>query len=215
VTYLHQEIASRVAAWRADGYACSEFPVIAEVLEWARASDTGALRYLRRPQLQALETHGYLRLVENTPHIADLYRKIYPPGNNLAGLLEAVGIPDAAFKAANYSIELTDPAKTEFFVEYKDDKGKWRRYSPDFVIRKKPKRGAKRGSGKVLIVEIKAERERAHLIDGEHGRKALALRKWERLNPGRLKYQMIFTSTATVTADQIREVRQFVEETST
>jgi type III restriction enzyme len=30
---------------------------------------------------------------------------------------------------------LTDPNKTEFFVEYKDDKGKWRRYTPDFVIR--------------------------------------------------------------------------------
>ena len=107
---------------------------------------------------------------------------------------------------------LTDPAKTEFFVEYKDDKGKWRRYSPDFAIRKELKRGAKRGSGKVLIVEIKAERERAHPIDGERGRKALALRKWERLNPDRLKYEMIFTSTATVTADQMREVRQFVEE---
>ena len=36
---------------------------------------------------------------------------------------------------------LTDPAKTDFFIEYKDDKGKWRRYTPDFVIRKKPKKG--------------------------------------------------------------------------
>jgi hypothetical protein len=107
---------------------------------------------------------------------------------------------------------LTDPAKTEFFVEYKDDKGKWRRYSPDFVVRKKPRRGAKRGSGRVLIVEIKAERERAHPIDGEYGCKALELRKWERLNPDRLKYEMIFTSTGTVTADQMREVREFVEE---
>ena len=32
---------------------------------------------------------------------------------------------------------LTDPAKTDFFVEYKDDKGKWRRYTPDFVLRRK------------------------------------------------------------------------------
>ncbi len=107
---------------------------------------------------------------------------------------------------------LTDPGKTDFFVEYRDDKGKWRRYSPDFVIRKKPRRGARRGSGKVLIVEIKAERERAHPVDGERGRKALALRKWEDLNPDRLKYQMIFTSAATVTADQIGNVRRFVEE---
>jgi hypothetical protein len=36
VTHLHQEIATRVAAWRSGGYACPEFPAIAEVLEWAR-----------------------------------------------------------------------------------------------------------------------------------------------------------------------------------
>ena len=56
---------------------------------------------------------------------------------------------------------LTDPAKTDFFVEYKDDKGKWRRYTPDFVIRKKPEKGRKTGSGKVFIVEIKREHDRA------------------------------------------------------
>jgi len=105
VTHLHQEIATRVAAWRSGGYPCPEFPAIAQVLEWAREGDAGALRYLRRPQLQALEAYWYLRLVENTPHIADLYRNVYPPADNLAGLLEALGIPDAAFKTANYSIE--------------------------------------------------------------------------------------------------------------
>ena len=40
----------------------------------------------------------------------------------------------------------------------------------------------------------------------------MALRKWENLNPDRLKYQMIFTSTAVVTADQMRETRKFLEE---
>lgn len=107
---------------------------------------------------------------------------------------------------------LTDPAKTDFFIEYKDDKGKWRRYTPDFVIRKKPKKGGKRGSGKVYIVEIKSERERSHPVDGEKGRKAMALRKWEELNPERLKYQMIFTATDTVSADKIQEARKLIEE---
>lgn len=107
---------------------------------------------------------------------------------------------------------LTDPAKTDFFIEYKDDKGKWRRYTPDFVIRKKPKKGAKAGSGRVYIVEIKSERERSHPVDGEKGRKAMALRKWEELNPERLKYQMIFTATDTVSADQVQEIRKRVEE---
>ncbi len=43
-------------------------------------------------------------------------------------------------------------------------------------------------------------------------RKALALWKWERLNPDPFKYEMIVASTATVTAEQLREVREFVEE---
>ncbi|MBI5570891.1 MAG: hypothetical protein HY914_13185, partial [Desulfomonile tiedjei] len=106
---------------------------------------------------------------------------------------------------------VTDPNKTDFYVEYKDDKGKWRRYTPDFVIRKKPKPGGKSGAGKAFIVEIKAERERAHPVDGERGKKAMALRKWESLNPDRLKYEMIFTSTEAVTADQVHEAIQCVE----
>ena len=41
----------------------------------------------------------------------------------------------------------------------------------------------------MFIVEIKREYDRAHPIDGENRRKALALRKWESLNPDRIKYQ--------------------------
>jgi hypothetical protein len=108
---------------------------------------------------------------------------------------------------------LTDPAKTDFFVEYKDEAGKWRRYTPDFVIRKKPPRGWPRGSGRVFIVEIKDERQRDHRVDGEHGAKAMELRRWEELNPNRLRYQIIFTATSTVTADQLKPVRDFAEET--
>lgn len=107
---------------------------------------------------------------------------------------------------------LTDPAKTDFFIEYKDDKGTWRRYTPDFIIRKKPKRGGRAGTGKVFIVEVKREHDRAHPVDGENGKKAIALRKWEDLNPDRLAYQIIFTDTPTVAADALRDVRQFVEE---
>ncbi|MEK6775752.1 MAG: DEAD/DEAH box helicase family protein [bacterium] len=110
---------------------------------------------------------------------------------------------------------ITDPAKTEFYVEYKDDKGKMRRYTPDFIVRKKPGKGAKPGSGKIYIVEIKSEHDRAHPIDGEKGRKAMALRKWEQLNPDQLKYQMIFTGTQTVSADQVQEVKRLMEDQET
>ncbi len=103
---------------------------------------------------------------------------------------------------------ITDPSKTDFFIEYKDDKGKWRRYTPDFVIRRKPAAGET--AGRVYIIEVKAERERDHPVDGEKGRKALALRRWENLNPERLRYQMIFTATDTVSFDQTRATRDFI-----
>ena len=43
--------------------------------------------------------------------------------------------------------------KTDFFVEYKDEKGHWRNYFPDFIIRLK---GTNNKPGKCLIVEIKS-----------------------------------------------------------
>lgn len=97
---------------------------------------------------------------------------------------------------------LTDPAKTDFFVEYKDDKGKWRRYTPDFVIRRK--------DGKTLIVEIKRERDRQHPIDGEKGLKAMAIQKWEELRSDQLRYEIIFVNGETVPYDHITFARAFV-----
>ncbi len=63
----------------------------------------------------------------------------------------------------------------------------------------------------MYIVEIKREHDRSHPVDGENGKKAMALRKWEELNPERLKYQMIFTSTDTVSADQVQEVKRLID----
>ena len=127
-------------------------------------------------------------------------------------LLDRINLKPEQVEDICFTGALTDPAKTDFFVEYKDDKGKWRRYTPDFVIRKKPGRGRRRGTGRAYIVEIKAERERQHPLDGEAGRKALAIRKWENLNPDRLRYEMIFTSTDTVPSDRLRDARDFVDQ---
>jgi hypothetical protein len=109
---------------------------------------------------------------------------------------------------------LTDPQRTDFYVEYKDPKGKWRRYTPDFIIRKKPKRGGRPGTGKVLIVEIKREHDREHPVDGLNGRKAMAVRTWEKLDPERLRYEMIFTATDVVPGDRMKSVRDFAGERS-
>jgi hypothetical protein len=98
---------------------------------------------------------------------------------------------------------LTDPQKTDFFVDYKGEDHQWHRYTPDFVIRRK--------DGKCLIVEIKKEHDRQHPVDGERGAKALATRKWVGLNPERLMYAMVFTDIDEIGYEQIKETRNFIE----
>ena len=84
-------------------------------------------------------------------------------------LLESIGLHPDNVEDIYFTGALTDPRKTDFYVEYKDDDGKWHRYTPDFIIR--------RTDGKCLIVEIKAERDRDHAVNGAMGRKAMALRQ--------------------------------------
>lgn len=107
---------------------------------------------------------------------------------------------------------LTDPAKTEFFVEYRDAKGKWRRYTPDFIVRKRAPYGDPAGSGRVYIVEVKAERDREDPVNGEKGTKAAAMQRWEAINPDRLKYEMIFTNTSFLSTGDMKKVLRFSEQ---
>jgi hypothetical protein len=51
-------------------------------------------------------------------------------------------------------------------------------------------------------------------IDGENGARAIATRKWEGLNPDRLKYQMIFASGEEIGYNQMKNARQFLENTT-
>jgi hypothetical protein len=74
--------------WRRNDYK-SDFFTISEIFDFNRNSETGNLRFLRKAQFEALETYWYLRLVEGTPHIFDLYKKIY---NNPVELFEALNI---------------------------------------------------------------------------------------------------------------------------
>jgi hypothetical protein len=93
--HLYQQLATRVTAWRTENYACNDFPAIAEILEWAYVPETGHARFLRRPQLRALETYWYLRLIEKTPHVFDLYRKFYPKQSEM---LSALGLDHSEIK---------------------------------------------------------------------------------------------------------------------
>ncbi len=89
---LHQRLAEDSETWRNEGYDCPDFPLIGELLRWQWKGDPGdgTLRYLRHPQLRALETYWYLRLVRKTPRILDLYREYYPA---LPDFVAALGIP--------------------------------------------------------------------------------------------------------------------------
>jgi len=99
---------------------------------------------------------------------------------------------------------LTDPNKTDFFFEYMDKSGRWHTYTPDFLIRKK--------DGRILIVEIKAERFRDDEIDGEQGLKAAKVREIEGLNPDKLKYEILFTDKAEIGFENMQKIRNIIYE---
>lgn len=85
---------------------------------------------------------------------------------------------------------LSDPRRTEFFVEYRDQQDRWRRYLLYSVTRAR--------DGRALIVEIKREHDRERPIDGFNGRKAMKVKEWVEMNPERLRYEIIFTGTDVV-----------------
>src|SRR3972149_6086737 len=82
MTTLYEAIAARVDGWRKQHYPHDQYPAIGEVLEWAANPDVAGFR-LRPPQLRALETYWYLRLIENTPHVFDLYKQFFPKKSDL------------------------------------------------------------------------------------------------------------------------------------
>lgn len=112
MTYLYQLLAGKVRLWREGGYPCEQFPAVAEILQFQTLDETGKnLRFLRPPQFRALEIYWYLRLVEKTPHIYELYRANYP---KKADIVKALGIPQKAFEEADYEVDpLLDRIKTD------------------------------------------------------------------------------------------------------
>jgi hypothetical protein len=101
MTHLHQVLGQRVDQWRADGYPSPDYPAVAEIFEWARDDETGSLRFLRRPQLRALETYWYLRLVEKTPHVFDLYQRLFPSSPDL---MAALGLSSPALMRQTFGL---------------------------------------------------------------------------------------------------------------
>ena len=91
---LYEKLRDDAQKWRKEGYPCSDYPLIGEILRWQFEGDTGergTLKYLREPQFQSLEVYWYLRLVRETPHIVELYKHYY--GDDKSGFCGAFGIP--------------------------------------------------------------------------------------------------------------------------
>jgi len=84
---LDKIIEEKVAEWRKNNYK-SEIPELTEILRFQK-DDEGAFRFLRKAQFEAIETYFYLRVVEKTPHIRDLYQKYFAPKE----LRKLFGIP--------------------------------------------------------------------------------------------------------------------------
>ncbi|MCK4347421.1 MAG: DEAD/DEAH box helicase family protein, partial [Thermoplasmatales archaeon] len=80
---------SKVFGWRKSNYPCT-FSVIHEIFDFNFDTETENLHFLRKAQFEALETYWYLRLVEKTPHIFELYKRLYPESTEL---LKALGVP--------------------------------------------------------------------------------------------------------------------------
>ena len=81
----------RVKEWKMKNYP-SDFPALSEILNFNYIEDVDGNkipRYLRRAQIEALETYWYLRIVENTPLMKDLYQKLI---TDLPQLLETLEI---------------------------------------------------------------------------------------------------------------------------
>ena len=184
---------------------------------WEREFDTMSGKEIYTAEIRFPKHREHLLLSMNAlrkenPHNLGFHYDPYnfsskPEKSFFEQLLLQLTIDPAQVEDIYFTGAIRDKKKTDFYVEYRDTKGKSRSYTPDFVIRLKADK-RKRGSGKVLIVEIKAENERTDEIDGENGKKALAVRRWEKLDCDRLKYHMIFTSTDSVTYDQVEEVRE-------
>jgi len=73
---LYNILKSKVLEWRKNNYQ-SDYTTISEILDFNLEPETGSLRFLRKAQFEALETYWYLRLVEGTPSIFELYKRLF------------------------------------------------------------------------------------------------------------------------------------------
>ena len=82
---------------------------------------------------------------------------------------------------------ITSPDKTDIHFEYKGIDGKYHKYYPDFLVRKK--------SGEVFIIEIKASNEQH---DPNVLAKAKAVQEIANINENKIKYCVLYAENKTI-----------------
>jgi hypothetical protein len=122
-----------------------------------------------------------------------------PEADFFTTLLHQLNVKPEEVEDLYFTGALTSSYKTDFAIEYKDADGKWRSYTPDFILRRK--------DGRCLIIEIKSEQHEAGILEDlqradankkpitHEGSKAVALKRWTGINPDRLKYELVFAGT--------------------
>lgn len=80
---LYKKINEEVVSWRNAGYN-TEYEEVKEILQFQFVDEEHTtLKFLRKPQFEALETYLYLRCVKKTKNIIDLYKEYFSDPNDL------------------------------------------------------------------------------------------------------------------------------------
>lgn len=140
------------------------------------------------------ETYKELNKKDFSFHYSPYKMDSHPEKDFFDQILNAINEDPADIDDIYFMGAIQDPKKTDFLFEYVDKTGKYRSYTPDFLIRKK--------NGKVLIVEIKGEIFRDET-------KEMAIRELEGLNPDTLKYEILLTKEDQIGFENINKVKKW------
>ena len=99
---------------------------------------------------------------------------------------------------------LIDTRKTDLTCDFRRLGGRPGRYTPDFVIRCRDDRW--------YLAEVKREAARHDPIEGEAGRKAVAVRELVALNQDKLSYEMVFTASDETLVTDLAGAQRFLDE---
>jgi len=146
-----QEVEIAIALVKLDGFRKSE-------------DEHGSALYTARISFEKSREHLY-RMAASFPNVGFAQEKSFhyegynfdsaPEADYLEQALNVIAQHAENVEGVWFTGGLTDPSKTDLYAEYLGEDGRWHRYTPDFVIRRR--------DGKHLIVEIKSDQHQAEI----------------------------------------------------